>query len=335
MSRSLDGKRVLITGGAGLIGSTLVGTAIDAGADEVVVFDDFSRGTVENLAHVADEHALTVVEGDICDRDQLRGVLGGIDVLFHMAAIRITRCADDPEAAMSVLVDGSFNVVEEARRAGVGKVVASSSASIYGAADVLPTDEWHHPYGNRTLYGAAKLFLEQLLRSYSDQYGLRYIALRYFNVYGPRMDTEGKYTEVFVRWMQRIDSGLAPVIFGDGSQSMDLVFTEDIARANLLAAVSDQDDEVFNVASGREVTMWELAIGLIEAMGAVMEPEFGPQRAVAAVPRRLADVSKARDLLGFQTEVDLDDGLRRLVSWWRSRTGPREASYGVPSSAGR
>src|SRR5947209_6555837 len=178
---------------------------------------------------------VTLVEADIRDRRMLRELMDGMDAVFHLAAIRITQCAEDPRLALEVLVDGTFDVVEAAADAGVRKVIASSSASVYGLAEQFPTREDHHPYANDTIYGAAKVFNEGLLRSFHAMRGLDYVALRYFNVFGPRMDVHGVYTEVLVRWMERISEGLPPLIMGDGLQTMDFVFTEDIAAANLSA----------------------------------------------------------------------------------------------------
>jgi UDP-glucose 4-epimerase len=210
-------------------------------------------------------------------------------------------------------------VVEAAQAAGVSKLVTASSASIYGLADTFPTREDHHPYNNRTWYGASKIMLEGLLRSFNDMYGLPYVALRYFNVYGPRMDIHGKYTEVLIRWMERIAAGQPPLILGDGSQTMDFVFIEDVARANLLALQSDVRDDVFNVGSGTETSLNELADALLRVMDSDLRPEYGPERAVNPVPRRLADTRKAEGLLGFRARVGLEEGLRRLVDWWRAR----------------
>src|SRR4029079_17340304 len=166
--------------------------------------------------------------------------------------------AEEPRVAMEVLVDGMFNVLGAAAKTGVKKVIAASSASIYGLAEEFPTNEHHHPYNNRTLYGAAKSFNEALLRSFHEMYGLDYGALRYFNVYGERMDTHGAYTEVLIRWMERIAAGRSPVIFGDGLQTMDFIHVADIARANVLAAESNVTDEVFNIASGSETSLNDL-----------------------------------------------------------------------------
>ena len=315
----IRGQRCLVTGGAGTIGSTIVDQLVAAGAGEVVVLDNFVRGRRENLAGALGSGKVRVVEGDIRDRRLVTDLMSGIDLAFHQAAIRITQCAEEPRLALEVLVDGTYEVVEAAADAGVRKVVAASSASVYGLAEQFPTTERHHPYANDTLYGAAKTFNEGLLRSFHAMRGLDYVALRYFNVYGPRMDIYGLYTEVLIRWMERIEAGQSPLILGDGTQTMDFVFTEDIARANLLAASADVTDEVFNIGSGTETSLTELAQALLRAMDSELPLEFGPPRGVNAVTRRLADVSRATEHLGWKAEVGLDEGLRRLVTWWREQ----------------
>ena len=314
----ISGARVLITGGAGLIGSTIADQLLPLGVAEIVVFDNFTRGNRRNLADALASKRLTLVEGDVRDRALVERSMDGIDLVFHQAAIRITQCAVEPRLALEVLVDGTFNVVDAAHHSGVQKIVAASSASIYGLAQSFPTSEEHHPYGNRTLYGAAKSFNEGLLRSFHEMHGLDYVALRYFNVYGPRMDSNGAYVEVFVRWMQRIAAGQPPLILGDGRQTMDFIYVEDVARANILAACSAVSDEVFNIASGTETSLNELARALLEVMDSDLRPEFGPERSVNPVPRRWADGQRAAQRLGFRAQIDLEEGLRRLVSWWRS-----------------
>ena len=322
----IAGTRCLVTGGAGTIGSTIVDQLAAAGADEIVVLDNFVRGRPENLASALRSGKVRVVDGDIRDQDLLRSLMPGIDLVFHQAAIRITQCATEPRLAVQVLVDGTYEVVEAAVDAGVRKVIAASSASVYGLAETFPTTERQHPYANDTLYGVAKTFNEGLLRSFHAMRGLDYVALRYFNVYGPRMDIYGLYTEVLIRWMERIEAGRPPVILGDGLQTMDFVFTEDIARANLLAATADVTDEVVNIGSGTETSLVELAEALQRAMGSVQPLEFGPPRGVNGVTRRLADISRARQSLGWKPEIGLDEGLRRLVTWWRAqRAGGSEA----------
>jgi UDP-glucose 4-epimerase len=320
-NRVTRGERVLITGGAGAVGSNLADLLVERGVGEIVVLDNFVRGRRDNLAWAEANGPLTIVEGDICDRALVRELVEGMDVVYHQAALRITQCAEEPRLALEVLVDGTFNVVEAAADAGVRKVVAASSASVYGLAEAFPTAENHHPYDNDTLYGAAKTFNEGLLRSFHAMKGLDYVALRYFNVYGPRMDIHGVYTEVLVRWMERIAVGEPPLIFGDGHQTMDFVFTSDIARANVLAAESDATDVVFNVASGTETSLLGLASMLLRVMGSDLAVAHGPTRGVNKVPRRLADTSAARDVLGFEAEVELQEGLTRLVEWWAAHRG--------------
>ncbi|MEU7945535.1 NAD-dependent epimerase/dehydratase family protein [Micromonospora taraxaci] len=315
---SVKNARALVTGGAGTIGSHVVDLLVRGGASEVVVLDNLVRGRRENLAWALQSDRVRVVEGDIRDVDLVRDVTRGKDLVFHLAAIRITQCAEEPRLANEVLVDGTFNVLEAAAAEGVRKVVASSSASVYGLAEEFPTGERHHPYNNDTFYGAAKAFNEGMLRSFHGMYGLDYVALRYFNVYGQRMDVHGLYTEVLIRWMERIDAGLPPLILGDGTQTMDFVDVVDIARANILAAESAHTDEVFNIASGVETSLNELARTLLSVMKSDLSPEYGPARTVNGVTRRLADTSAAARALGFRAEIGLREGLQGLVEWWRA-----------------
>lgn len=326
------GERVLITGGGGAVGSNIADQLVQAGAQEIVVLDNFVRGRRDNLAWAIENGPVRLVEGDIRNRELVAELTQGIDVVFHQAALRITQCAAEPRLALEVMVDGTYNVIEAALNEKVRKIVAASSASVYGLAEEFPTDESHHPYANDTLYGAAKTFNEGLLRSFTAMQGLDYVALRYFNVYGPRMDIHGVYTEVLVRWMERIESGEPPLILGDGSQTMDFIYIGDVARSNVLAASADVSDEVFNVASGSETSLLELARMLIEVMGAKVEVEHGPERSVNKVPRRLADTRAARERLGFEAEVDLEEGLRLLVDWWRAeRASPASPTLSATS----
>jgi UDP-glucose 4-epimerase len=313
----IAGKRILITGGAGLIGSHIADQLAAERPAEIRIVDNFVRGRRENLAWAMANAPVTIVEGDIRDRALIRSAMDDIDVVFHQAAIRITQCAEEPRLALEVLVEGTFNVLEAAVRANVTKVVAASSASVYGLAEDFPTTEKHHSYNNRTLYGAAKAFNEGLLRSFNEMYGLQYVALRYFNVYGPRMDVHGAYTEVFIRWMERMAAGKAPLIFGDGTQTMDFVHVYDIARANILAAQADVSDQVFNVASGRETSLKQVAELLAQVMGCKLELEHAPERRVNPVPRRLADTSRAKKMLDFEAMISIEQGLKTLVEWWK------------------
>jgi UDP-glucose 4-epimerase len=314
---ALSGAEVLVTGGAGTIGSTIVDQLLEAGAAHVDVLDNLVRGRVENLGSSMCSGRVSLIRGDLRDRDLVHDLTRGKDLVFHQAAIRITQCAEEPRLALEVLVDGTFTVLEAAAQHQVDKLVYASSASVYGLAESFPTSERHHHHNNDTLYGAAKSFNEGMARSFRAMSGLDYVGLRYFNVYGPRMDVHGLYTEVLVRWMERIADGQPPLIFGDGQQTMDFVFTRDIARANLLAASSVVREGVYNVASGTETSLLGLAEALLRAMGSDLSVEHGPERAVNGVTRRLADTTAAERDLGFVAEVGLDEGLRELVEWWR------------------
>lgn len=315
----IDDSTIVVSGGAGLIGSTTIDLLLRQHAPRrIIIFDNLSRGTPANIAGALRDPRVTLVEGDIRDRDAVMRVLDGADALIHMAALRITACAAEPREAFDVMCAGSYNLVETAQNVGIQKIVAASTASVYGLAEVFPTTEAHHPYHNRTWYGASKLLLEGLLRSFNEMYGLQYVALRYFNVYGPRMDIHGRYTEVLIRWMERLDSGQPPLILGDGTHTMDFLYVEDAARANVLALASDASDEVFNVASGVETSLNDLAAALSHVMDVRRTPEHRPERKVNAVPRRLASTEKAERLLGFRAAVTLEEGLSRLVQWWRA-----------------
>lgn len=319
----LTNARVLVTGGAGFVGSHITDQLIDAGCEKVVVLDNMVRGHSRNLASAHATGRVELVEGDIRDADLTRELIGGCDLVFHQAALRITHCAAEPDAAMEVMVDATYRLLRQCVELKVSKVVMASSASIYGMAEEFPTPESHPPYGNRTLYGAAKSLGEGMLRSFNDMYGLDYVALRYFNVYGPRMDLHGRYTEVMVRWMERIAAGEAPIIFGDGSQTMDMVHVSDVARANILAARAPALDAVFNIGSGVETSLLDLARELAKAMGRPdLHPIHAAERNINPVPRRLAAITAARDTIGFSSKVARDVGIRNLVAWWRSERQP-------------
>ncbi|MBR0670141.1 NAD-dependent epimerase/dehydratase family protein [Neoroseomonas soli] len=317
----LAGSTCLVTGGAGFVGSHIVDLLLAEGCAEIRVIDNMVRGRRDNLARALASNRVRLVEGDIRDDAVMADLVRGADVVFHQAALRITQCAQEPRQAFEVMVAATYDLVERCLAAQVRKMVVASTASVYGMAEVFPTPESQHPYGNRTLYGAAKSFAEGLLRSFNDMHGLDYVALRYFNVYGPRMDIHGRYTEVLVRWMERVAAGLPPVIFGDGLQTMDMIHVRDVARANILSAVSPASDVVLNVGSGTETSLLDLACLLARVMG---RPELVPlhqeARAVNPVPRRLADVSAASRLIGFDAGVPLEEGIAELVGWWREQS---------------
>lgn len=323
--------RALVTGGAGFIGSHIVEQLLEMGCPEVVVVDNMVRGRRDNLRAAAGSPRLKLVIGDIRDKPLMASLVAGCDLVFHQAALRITQCAAEPDNAREVMIDAVHDLFRQCVEARVRKVVYASSASVYGLAETFPTAEDHHPYGNRTLYGAAKSFGEGILRTFNDMYGLQYVALRYFNAYGPRMDIHGKYTEVLIRWMERVARGEPPLIFGDGLQTMDFIHVEDIARANILAALSPASDVALNVGSGEETSLAELARLLTVAMGRPdLRPRHEAERSVNAVSRRLADVSRARALIGFEAQVSLPRGLATLLDWWAAQS-PAMADLSTPS----
>lgn len=314
----LKGKRVLVTGGAGFIGSHIIDLLCEENCAEIVALDNMVRGRPDNLKMALQRGPVRLVHGDIRDARLLDELVQNSDIVFHQAALRITHCAAEPRLAMEVMVQATYDLLELCVKHGVEKVIAASSASVYGMADEFPTTERQNPYDNRTLYGAAKAFNEGLLRTFNEMHGLDYVAFRYFNVYGERMDIHGRYTEVLIRWMERLEAGQAPIIFGDGRQTMDFIHVRDVARANILGARAVVSDEVFNVACGGETSLAQLAEALTRVMGrSGLTPEFAPERSVNPVPRRLASIDKAERLLGFRATIPLDGGLRDLVEWWR------------------
>ena len=312
---SLAGKRVLVTGGAGFVGSHIIDQLAGEDCRSVLALDNLVRGSRGNLASALRRAEVSFLEGDIRDAQLMRGLVAEADVVFHQAALRITHCAEEPRLCFETMADATFELARLSLEAGVERFIYASSASIYGEAETFPTSERHHPHADRTLYGAAKLFGEGVLRALA----VPHLTLRYFNVYGPRMDIHGRYTEVLVRWMERIEAGLPPVIFGDGRQTMDFVDVRDVARANVLAAKSSAQDQAVNIACGVETSLLDLARALCEAMDRPsLSPEFQPPRQVNAVERRLAEVTRARELLGFSAEIPLQRGLSDLVAWWRA-----------------
>jgi UDP-glucose 4-epimerase len=311
----LTGTRVLVVGGAGLVGSHLVDQLIDEDVREIVVFDNFVRGSRANLSSAIRSAKVKVIEGSITDRDLLRKVMVGTDVAFSLAALWLFECLENPRACIDVNVVGNYNLIELAHELGVKRIVHSSSASVYGDAVTVPMTE-EHPFNNRTMYGASKIAVEQFLRAFSEMYGLDYIGYRYMNIYGPRMDYKGTYVSVIPKVLDRIDRGLPPIIFGDGSQSYDFIYVGDAARANILGAKSDVSDECFNIGMGVRTTINELVTLLLELTGSDLQPEYRPQEKMF-VTHRVGSTEKAERLLGFRAEVSLREGLRRFIEWRR------------------
>ncbi len=314
----IEGSTILVTGGGGFVGSHIADALLARGAKRVIAIDNFVRGNRSNVEDAQKTGRFELVEGDIRDRALVDRLTEGCDYVFHQAALRITACAANPREGNEVMMDGSFNVLESAARHKVKKLVVASSASVYGDPDTLPIAETS-PFNNRTLYGGAKIALEQYLRSFNEMYGLPYVAFRYFNLYGARMDLTGIYTEVLVRWMDRIDAGEAPLIHGKGDQTMDFVYIDDTVRANIMGLESEASDEVFNVATGVDTSLLQLCQTLVEVMGKPdLAPQFTADRQLGPVARRRGCPIKSREKLGFETKIGLREGLEKLVAWRRS-----------------
>jgi len=313
--RSLDDSRVLLIGGAGFVGSHVVDQLLDEPVAEIVVLDNFVRGTRENLAQAEHDPRVRIVEGSVTDTELLRSLMADADDVFHLAALWLHECVHEPRAAIDVNVVGTWNVVEAARDAGVRKVVYSSSASVYGDALFTPMTE-DHPFNNRTLYGATKIAGEQFFRAINEQHGLDYVGLRYMNIYGPRMDYKGTYVSVIMKVLDRIDAGEPPVVFGDGTQTYDFIHVADIARANVLALKSDATDSFYNIGVGVPTTLNELVGMLLELTGSDLEIEYRPQEQ-SFVTHRVGSTEKAEQDLGFRGTVSLEDGLRSVIEWRR------------------
>ena len=317
--QDIKGSKVFITGAAGFVGSHIADLLLERGAAKVVGLDNLVRGSLDNVERAQATGRFELVQGDVRDRALVARLTEGCDYVFHEAALRITACAANPREGHEVMMDGTFNVLEACVEKKVKKLVAASSASVYGEPDLQPIDETA-AYNNRTLYGAAKIALEHYCRAFNDMYGLPYVALRYFNLYGPRMDMTGVYTEVMVRWMDRIDEGKPPIVFGKGDAAMDFTFISDVARANVMALESDASDVWLNVATGIDTSLLDLAKLMLDLMGRPdLGLEFAEERKVNPVKRRQGGTKKAKELLGFTSEVDLRAGLRQLIAWRREK----------------
>jgi len=309
----LNGHRVLLAGGAGLIGSHLTDLLLHTDVAEIVIYDNFARGTRRNLRDALADPRVRVVEGDIRDAARLSQALDGVDGVFLLAALWLLQCAEDPQAGLDVNVNGNMQVVDACRAAGVEKIVFSSSASVYGNAR-MPAMTEDHPLDNRTFYGATKVAVEQMLRAYHEMYGLDYVALRYFNVYGPRQDYKNAYVSVIMKVLDRLDQGLAPVIFGDGTQAYDFVYVKDIARANVAAMEAGTTDVALNVATGVRTSIGEVVDMLQDICGTTLPVDHQAAGQVF-VTDRLGSPERARELFGFQAATTLREGLAELVEW--------------------
>lgn len=309
----MEDAKILVIGGAGFTGSYIVDQLLSEPVKEIIVLDNFIRGTKANLHKALLDDRVRIVEGSITDFKLVRELMEKTDYVFHLAALWLYECVHQPRAALEVNVGGAFNVIEAAQQAKVKKVVYSSSASVYGDAVFTPMTE-EHPFNNRTMYGATKIAGEQFFRAFYEQHKLNYVGLRYMNIYGPRMDYKGTYVSVIMKVLDRIDQGLSPIIFGDGSQAYDFIHVADVARANILALKSEATDTFLNIGMGQKTTIGELVQLLLDIAGSKLKPEFRPQEQMF-VTHRVGSTEKARDLLSFEAEIKLEDGLRSVVEW--------------------
>jgi UDP-glucose 4-epimerase len=317
-------KKFLVIGGAGFIGSHIVDQLARTEAREIVVYDNFCRGTRENLSSALRDPRVSIfpIGGDIMQTDILAKAMEGVDGVFHLAALWLLQCYDYPRSAFDVNIRGTYNVIEAAVAAGVKRVVYSSSASVYGNALELPMTE-SHPYNNDTFYGATKIAGEHMFQSLGKRFDLPWVGLRYMNVYGPRQDYKGTYTAVMHRVLNRIEQGQAPQVYGDGSQCYDFVHVADVARANLLAMEADTSGACYNVGRGIGTSIKELTQLLLRLSGSSLPIEFLPQ-GQTFVTNRIGSPVKAEKELGFSWKIDLEEGMKDLISWRRMQIEPAE-----------
>jgi UDP-glucose 4-epimerase len=314
----LRDKRIVVIGGAGLIGSHTVDLLIETDVSEIVIYDNFARGTIENIQRALQDPRVKVFEagGDITQTDILDAALKGADGVFHFAALWLLQCHEYPRTAFEVNVRGTFNVLDACVRNGVKRLVWSSSASVYGDAVEEPMTE-DHPFNNKNFYGATKICGEAMARAYHFRYGLDYVGLRYMNVYGPRQDYRGAYIAVIMKMLDSIDSGGGPTIFGDGSESFDFVAVEDCARANLCAMRAAVTDRFYNVGTGKRTSLKEVADKLLNLTGSNQPINYAPSNQATLVRNRIGSPTKAKNEIDFVANIDLDEGLRRLIDWRR------------------
>ena len=331
----LNGKKLMVIGGAGLIGSHTVDKLLKEDVSEVVIYDNFTRGREENLSDALKDPRVSIhdVGGDILQSDILNAAMKdrGIDGVFHLAALWLLQCHDFPRSAFNTNVAGTFNVMEACVANDIKRLVWSSSASVYGDAVTEPMEE-DHPFHNKNFYGATKICGEAMLRSFHHRYGLEYIGLRYMNVYGPRQDYHGAYIAVIMKMLDAIDNGDAPTIMGDGSEAFDFVAVEDCAKANVCGMKSDATDEFYNVGTGKRTSLKELAEKLLNLTGCNKEINYAPRSQATLVKNRIGSPVKATSEIAFTADIDLDDGLKRLIDWraaHKSEVAARRKAVGL------
>lgn len=312
----LKGKKLVVIGGAGLIGSHTTDALLKEDVKQVVIYDNFVRGRTENLHNALKDPRVSIYEvgGDIMQTDILESALEGADGVFHFAALWLLQCHEYPRSAFDTNVRGTFNVMEACVKKGIQRLVYSSSASVYGDAVTEPMDE-AHPFNNKNFYGATKICGEAMLRAFHHRYNLNFVGLRYMNVYGPRQDYHGAYIAVIMKMLDAIDQGEGPTILGDGSEAFDFVAVEDCARANVCAMKADAVDRFYNVGTGKRTSLKELAEMLLELTGCGKPINYAPRSQATLVRNRIGCPKKAKQEIGFEASLDLMEGLKRLIEW--------------------
>lgn len=331
----IKGKKLVLIGGAGLIGSHTVDHLVKEDVKEIIIYDNMVRGRVENLTNALKDPRVKIydVGGDITQTDILESALKGADGVFHLAALWLLQCHEFPRSAFDVNVRGTFNVMEACVKQGVKRLVYSSSASVYGDAVTEPMDE-DHPFNNKNFYGATKIAGEAMLRAFHHRYGLNYVGLRYMNVYGPRQDYHGAYIAVIMKMLDAIDKGQSPTIMGDGSEAFDFVAVEDCGLANVCAMKADVVDSCYNVGTGKRTSLKELAELLLEITGCEKPINYAPRSQATLVRNRIGCPKKANKEIGFSATLDLREGLKRLIEWraaHKEEVATRRKEVGLPA----
>lgn len=312
----IKGKKLVVVGGAGLIGSHTVDRLIQEDVKEVVIYDNFVRGRIENLSNALKDPRVKVfdVGGDILQTDILEAAIDGADGVFHLSALWLLQCHEFPRSAFDVNVRGTFNVMEACVKKSVKRLVYSSSASVYGDAVEEPMTE-DHPFNNKNFYGATKIAGEAFLRSFHHRYGLNFVGLRYMNVYGPRQDYHGAYIAVIMKMLDAIDNGNSPTIMGDGSEAFDFVAVEDCGLANVCAMKAESTDRFYNVGTGKRTSLKELAEMLLVLTNCDKPINYAPRSQATLVRNRVGSPARATAEIDFTAKIDLKEGLQRLIDW--------------------
>ncbi len=318
----IKGSSCIVIGGAGFIGSHIVKELLKQDVSQVCIYDNLSRGTLDNISVSMQDARCSLWKGDIRETDVLDAALAGKDYVFCTAALWLLHCKDYPRTAFEVNIAGTFNVLEACVKHKIKKLIWSSSASVYGDAVELPMTE-EHPFLNKNFYGATKIAGEAMATAFHERYGLQVIGLRYMNVYGPGQDQTAAYTGVIPIMLNKIDAGETPVINGDGTQAYDFIYVEDVARCNVLALMADIPYGFYNVGTEVQTSIKSLCDTIVQLKGSQLTVKYQPYSendARAMVQNRIGAAGKAKKELGFEFQYSLEEGLKQLIDW-RGRRG--------------